>query len=182
MHRNNPNGKSRVRVLLILCAVVFGLFLARLAWMQFAMADHYAQKVAEVSNTRDRYTVPAARGDLLDRDGTVLAQDSPVWDVYLKYPAPSGREPADVARETFEVLQLSGGEDVETQLAAFCSAVSAGEFLLAEGLDAAQASALYQAGLVQSGALRLAPRGERTWPEGTLLPHVLGLVGPISAE
>ena len=108
----------------------------------------------------------------------MLAQDSPVWDVYLKYPAPSGREPADVARETFEVLQLSGGEDVETQLAAFCSAVSAGEFLLAEGLDAAQASALYQAGLVQSGALRLAPRGERTWPEGTLLPHVLGLVGP----
>ena len=182
MHRNNPNGKSRVRVLLILCAVVFGLFLARLAWMQFAMADHYAQKVAEASTTRYRYTVPAARGDLMDRDGTVLAQDVPVWDVYLRYPAPSGREPADVARQTFEVLQLSGGEDVETQLAAFCSSVSAGEFLLAEGLDAAQASALYQAGLVQSGALRLAPRGERTWPDGTLLPHVLGLVGPISAE
>ena len=69
---DHPNGKTRVRILLAVCAVVFGLFLARLAWMQFVMADHYAQKVAEASSASYRYTVPAARGDILDRDGTVL--------------------------------------------------------------------------------------------------------------
>ena len=39
------NGKRRVWVLLVLCAVVFAVFLARLVWMQFIMADHYAEKV-----------------------------------------------------------------------------------------------------------------------------------------
>ena len=43
-------------------------------------------------------------------------------------------------------------------------------------------TAIYRSGLVQSGAVRLAARGERTWPDGTLLPHVLGFTGPITAE
>ena len=175
-------GKGRVTALLVLCAVVFGIFLVRLAWMQFVQADYYARRVAEASTTRYTYTVPAARGDIVDRDGVVLAQDTPVWDVYLRYPAPPGSDMTDTAKRTLELLELSGGEDVETQLAAFCSDISAGEFKLASGIGAAQAALLYDAGLVQSGALRLAPRGERIWPDGTLLPHALGTVGPITAE
>ncbi len=46
----------RVVVLLVLCCAVFALFLARLAWLQFAMADHYAQKMAEASSAS--YTLP----------------------------------------------------------------------------------------------------------------------------
>ena len=172
MRRNKHNGKGRVRALLVLCAVVFALFLVRLAWMQFAMAGYYDEKVAEASTTRYSYTVPAARGDILDRNGQVLAQDTPVWDVYLKYPAPSGSSIEAAARQTLDILQLSGGEDVETQLAAFCSSVSAGEYLLASGVSAADTALLYQAGLVESGALRLSPAGARTWPDGTLLPAV----------
>ena len=114
-------GKGRVTALLVLCAVVFGIFLVRLAWMQFVQADYYAQRVAEASTTRYTYTVPAARGDIVDRDGVVLAQDTPVWDVYLRYPAPPGSDMTDTAKRTLELLELSGGEDVETQLAAFCS-------------------------------------------------------------
>ena len=100
MRRNKHNGKGRVRALLVLCAVVFALFLVRLAWMQFAMAGYYAEKVAEASTTRYSYTVPAARGDILDRNGQVLAQDTPVWDVYLKYPAPPGSSIEAAARQT----------------------------------------------------------------------------------
>lgn len=179
---NKRGGKGRVTALLVLCTVVFGLFLARLAWMQFVQADYYAQRVAEASTTRYSYTVPAARGDIVDRDGVVLAQDTPVWDVYLRYPGPPGSDITHTAERTLEILELTGGEDVETQLAAFCSEVSAGEFLLASGIGAARAALLYDAGLIQSGALRLVPRGERIWPEGTLLPHALGTVGPITAE
>ena len=42
-------------------------------------------------------------------------------------------------------------------------------------------TAFYTAGLVQSGAVRPAARGVRSWPGGTLLPHALGLTGPITA-
>ena len=171
--------RRRVMVLLVLCCAVFALFLARLAWLQFAMADHYAQKMAEASSAS--YTLPqhAARGAITDRSGTVLAQDETVYDVYLRVPAPPGTN----LRETVNTIAaLTGGKDVETQLAAFCSAVSAGELPVTQGLDSIGAATYYRAGLVQSGAVRLAARGVRRWPDGTILPHTLGFTGPVTAE
>ena len=168
-----------VMVLLVLCCAVFALFLARLAWLQFAMADHYAQKMAEASSAS--YTLPqhAARGAITDRSGTVLAQDETVYDVYLRVPAPPGTN----LRETVNTIAaLTGGKDVETQLAAFCSAVSAGELPVTQGLDSIGTAAYYRAGLVQNGAVRLAARGVRRWPDGTILPHTLGFTGPVTAE
>ena len=171
--------RRRVMVLLVLCCAVFALFLARLAWLQFTMADHYAQEMAEASSAS--YTLPqhAARGAITDRSGTVLAQDETVYDVYLRVPAPPGTN----LRETVNTIAaLTGGKDVETQLAAFCSAVSAGELPVTQGLDSIGAAAYYRAGLVQSGAVRLAARGVRRWPDGTILPHTLGFTGPVTAE
>ena len=171
--------RRRVMVLLVLCCAVFALFLARLAWLQFAMADHYAQKMAEASSAS--YTLPqhAARGAITDRSGTVLAQDETVYDVYLRVPAPPGTN----LRETVNTIAaLTGGKDVETQLAAFCSAVSAGELPVTQGLVGIGAAAYYRTGLVQSGAVRLAARGVRRWPDGTILPHALGFTGPVTAE
>lgn len=172
-------GRGRVAVLLVLCCVVFVAFFARLAWMQFAMADHYAEKVAEASSASYTVEQHAARGTITDRNGTVLARDTTVYDLYLRIPAPPGTN----LQETVQTVQaITGGKDVETQLAAFCSAVSAGELLVLESLDSYAMTALYRAGLVQSGAVRLAARGQRTWPDGTLLPHALGFTGPITAE
>ena len=172
-------GRGRVAVLLVLCCVVFVAFFARLAWMQFAMADHYAEKVAEASSASYTVEQHAARGTITDRNGTVLARDTTVYDLYLRIPAPPGTN----LQETVQTVQaITGGKDVETQLAAFCSAVSAGELLVLESLNSSTMTALYRAGLVQSGAVRLAARGQRTWPDGTLLPHALGFTGPITAE
>ena len=181
--RRSTPSKKRLTVLLVLCGAVFVLFAVRLAWMQFAMADHYAQKVTEASQTRYTVPLPAARGDIVDRSGTVLAQDDTIYDLNLCLPAPEGTD----LQQTWQILrdyQLTdfSGEDVETQLAAFFSAASAGELTLAKGLSSAQAAALYATGLPQSGAVRLVARGSRTWPEGTLLPHALGDTGPITAE
>lgn len=176
---DRTQGRGRVAVLLVLCCVVFVAFFARLAWMQFAMADHYAEKVAEASSASYTVEQHAARGTITDRNGTVLARDTTVYDLYLRIPAPPGTN----LQETVQTAQaITGGKDVETQLAAFCSAVSAGELLVLESLDSSAMTALYRAGLVQSGAVRLAARGQRTWPDGTLLPHALGFTGPITAE
>lgn len=176
---DRSQGRGRVAALLVLCCVVFLAFFARLAWMQFAMADHYAEKVAEASSASYTVEQHAARGAVTDRNGTILARDTTVYDLYLRVPAPPG---TDLQQTVQTVQALTGGKDVETQLAAFCSAVSAGELLVLESLDSATMTAIYRSGLVQSGAVRLAARGERTWPDGTLLPHVLGFTGPITAE
>ena len=46
-NRNKSHRRARVAVLMVLCSAVFAAFFARLAWMQFVMADHYADKAAE---------------------------------------------------------------------------------------------------------------------------------------
>ena len=177
--KNAHRRRLRVAVLAVVCGAVFAAFFARLAWMQFARADYYADKAAEASSASYTITQHAARGVITDANGVVLARDTTVYDLYLRIPAPPGTD----LRETVKNIEtLTGSKDVETQLAAFCSAASAGELAVARGADADMLTAFYTAGLVQSGAVRPAARGVRSWPGGTLLPHALGLTGPITAE
>ena len=177
--KNAHRRRLRVAVLAVVCGAVFAAFFARLAWMQFARADYYADKAAEASSASYTITQHAARGVITDANGVVLVRDTTVYDLYLRIPAP----PGTVLRETVKSIEtLTGSKDVETQLAAFCSAASAGELAVARGADADMLTAFYTAGLVQSGAVRPAARGVRSWPDGTLLPHALGLTGPITAE
>ena len=119
--KNSHRCRVRVAVLMVLCGAVFTAFFARLAWMQFVRADYYADKAAEASSASYTVTQHAARGAIVDSAGVVLARDTTVYDVYLRIPAPPGTD----LRETVKAIEsLTGSKDVETQLAAFCSAAS----------------------------------------------------------
>lgn len=177
--KNSHRRRVRVAVLMVLCGAVFAAFFARLAWMQFVRADYYADKAAEASSASYTVTQHAARGAIVDSAGGVLARDTTVYDVYLRIPAPPGTD----LRETVKAIEsLTGSKDVETQLAAFFAAASAGELPVMQGVGSDVLTSFYKADLVQSGAVRAAARGVRTWPNGTLLPHALGFTGPITAE
>lgn len=177
--KNSHRRRVRVVVLMVLCGAVFAAFFARLAWMQFVRADYYADKAAEASSASYTVTQHAARGAIVDSAGVVLARDTTVYDVYLRIPAPPGTD----LRETVKAIEsLTGSKDVETQLAAFFAAASAGELPVMQGVGSDVLTSFYKADLVQSGAVRAAARGVRTWPNGTLLPHALGITGPITAE
>ena len=177
--KNSHRRRVRVAVLIVLCGAVFAAFFARLAWMQFVRADYYADKAAEASSASYTVTQHAARGAIVDSAGVVLARDTTVYDVYLRIPAPPGTD----LRETVKAIEsLTGSKDVETQLAAFFAAASAGELPVMQGVGSDVLTSFYKADLVQSGAVRAAARGVRTWPNGTLLPHALGFTGPITAE
>lgn len=177
--KNSHRRRVRVAVLMVLCGAVFAAFFARLAWMQFVRADYYADKAAEASSASYTVTQHAARGAIVDSAGVVLARDTTVYDVYLRIPAPPGTD----LRETVKAIEsLTGSKDVETQLAAFFAAASAGELPVMQGVGSDVLTSFYKADLVQSGAVRAAARGVRTWPNGTLLPHALGITGPITAE
>lgn len=177
--KNSHRRRVRVAVLMVLCGAVFAAFFARLAWMQFVRADYYADKAAEASSASYTMTQHAARGAIVDSAGVVLARDTTVYDVYLRIPAPPGTD----LRETVKAIEsLAGSKDVETQLAAFFAAASAGELPVMQGVGSDVLTSFYKADLVQSGAVRAAARGVRTWTNGTLLPHALGFTGPITAE
>ena len=114
-NRNKSHRRARVAVLMVLCSAVFAAFFARLAWMQFVMADHYADKTAEASSASYTVTQHAARGPILDAGGTVLARDATVYDIYLRIPAPPG---TDLRKTVQTIEELTGSKDVETPLTA----------------------------------------------------------------
>ena len=153
--KNSHRRRVRVAVLMVLCGAVFAAFFARLAWMQFVRADYYADKAAEASSASYTVTQHAARGAIVDSAGVVLARDTTVYDVYLRIPAPPGTD----LRETVKAIEsLTGSKDVETQLAAFFAAASAGELPVMQGVGSDVLTSFYKADLVQSGAVRAAAR------------------------
>ena len=146
--KNSHRRRVRVAVLMVLCGAVFAAFFARLAWMQFVRADYYADKAAEASSASYTVTQHAARGAIVDSAGVVLARDTTVYDVYLRIPAPPGTD----LRETVKAIEsLTGSKDVETQLAAFFAAASAGELPVMQGVGSDVLTSFYKADLVQSG-------------------------------
>ena len=104
------DGKKRVWFLLIFCTAVFAAFLVRLYWMQFTMADHYAKKLEQASQTSYTVRIPAARGSIVDRSGTALVQDDTVYDLALCVPAPPDTEMAQTL-QTLKELDLGGKDE-----------------------------------------------------------------------
>ena len=100
------DGKKRVWFLLIFCTAVFAAFLVRLYWMQFTMADHYAKKLEQASQTSYTVRIPAARGSIVDRSGTALVQDDTVYDLALCVPAPPDTEMAQTTLALTLILSL----------------------------------------------------------------------------
>ena len=72
--------RLRARVVAgLFCAVCFAGLAARLAWLQLAGADGYAQR-ALGQQLRDT-AVPAGRGLILSADGVVLATNASCWTI-----------------------------------------------------------------------------------------------------
>ena len=67
-------------MLLALFVVVFGITLARAAWLQTVQASSLASKGA--SQQRETLTVPAGRGTIFDRSGVQLAIGEQATTVY----------------------------------------------------------------------------------------------------
>lgn len=79
-----PTWRRTVRRRLLAVAVIFGLWAvaveARLVWLQVVRHEYYVQR-AERQQQRT-ITLPAERGDILDRDGRVLATSAEATTIY----------------------------------------------------------------------------------------------------
>ena len=83
MRRRRPSTKvadRRIRALLVVFAAVFGVTLARAAWLQTVQASSLASKGA--SQQHESLTIPAGRGTIFDRSGVQLAIGEQATTVY----------------------------------------------------------------------------------------------------
>jgi cell division protein FtsI/penicillin-binding protein 2 len=173
------DSRSRLLVLLVALSLVAGALLIRLGQWQVIERDSLAALARE--QTTIRQEIPAARGDVFDRSGTVLLATS--VDRYRLAAAPDQLEPrrrSEVGREIAAILEL---DPVATQALVERIRDDRPYVVLARDLEESVADALREAeadGRIEQISLEAEPVRVYPQPGGdpttTLASHVLGFV------
>ncbi|MBA2357873.1 MAG: penicillin-binding protein 2 [Actinobacteria bacterium] len=155
----------RVRLLLAIFTLAFGVMLARAVWLQAVRAHALGTRAA--SQHREVVVVPAGRGTIVDRTGVQLAIGEEVTTVYAN-PRHVLR-PRAVALAAGKVLGLDPGT-----LYPLLADRSRGFVYLQRKADPARAAELRRRGFEGVGFY---PEERRTYPQRTVAAQVLGFAG-----
>ena len=168
MRPRRPSTKladRRLRILLVLFAVVFAVTLARAAWLQTVQASSLAGKGA--SQQRETFVVPAGRGTIFDRAGVQLAIGEQATTVYANpREVVNARKVANAAAETL-------GVDASKLYPQLLDRTKGFVYVVREA-DADRAAALKRRHLAGLGFYS---EERRTYPLGSVASQVVGFAG-----
>jgi cell division protein FtsI/penicillin-binding protein 2 len=155
----------RIRLLLTLFVVAFGLTLVRAMWLQGVRADAFSRMAA--SQHRQTVTIAANRGTVYDRSGVPLALGEQTTTVYAD--PLQIRNPAVVAPVVARILRLDP-RDVLAKL----SDRTHGFVYVARQADPARAATLIKKHITGLGFY---PEEKRFYPQHAVAAQVLGYAG-----
>src|SRR5258705_7580149 len=114
---SSQNLRARLRIIQALVVLLLGLLAIRLYVLQVVRGDHYAG-IAE-NQRRRRLPIPAPRGVIFDREGRVIVDSRPIYNVILSREDVKGKDLSsliepfseglsvdkDILRDYFEVVK-----------------------------------------------------------------------------
>ncbi len=149
---------KRLTAVLVVPLVIFAIYAGRLFWLQGVRGDYYAALKAE--RIAASVSIPAARGDILDRNGVRLSGDR----VGVRVTADG------ISREYAATLLTSLGETVTARGNVLCEDVSD------------KTAAILRENPTAYAGLKTELVPIRTYEAGDVAAHILGTVGPVYAE
>jgi cell division protein FtsI (penicillin-binding protein 3) len=155
----------RIRLLVAVFALVFGLALARAGWLQAVRADSLDRLAA--SQHRQTVAIPAHRGTIYDRTGSELALGSPAITVYAN--------PRHIVDP--RAAAVAAGEELgldSDKLYMLLADHSRGFVYVARQADAERARALEARKIAGFGFY---PEEKRIYPQGRVAASVVGYAG-----
>ena len=174
----SQNLRARLRFIQVLVIAMLGLLSIRLYVLQVVRHDRYAE-IAE-NQRRRRLPIPAPRGMIFDREGRVIVDSRPIYNVILSREDVKGKdltsliEPLsagltvdkDILRDYFEMVKtMPAFESITVKQGA-----SPGDIAWVESHN------------LEFPELRVEQQPQRRYPANGSLAHVLGYVGEISPE
>ncbi len=96
----------RIALLIAIACVILGLYVMRLIYLQLIHGDDFAAQAT--STTEYRFSVTAARGDIVDSYGRRIATSTTEYNVILNKLLMGDRDLNDTLQETVEILMASG--------------------------------------------------------------------------
>ena len=171
-------GEIKARILWLGAAVfvIFGVLLLRTWYLQIVQEDLYREMAA---NNRVRLLeVPAPRGFLYDRNGNLLVNNVPSFNLYLVL-----EDIPDLARTLERLSGLIGltQEELSQRISAKRPHTPFRPFKVKSDLTLKQV-ALIEGHLLDLPGIRIEVEGKRNYIYGKLAAHLLGHVGEITAE
>lgn len=181
-HPLNPTAARRIALFGSIVVALFGILVVRLWFLQVVGAQNF--EAAAVGNSVRTIHIPAPRGQILDRNGEVLAGTRPSWDVVAL--------PQDLEGEAGDLTLRRLGRVIDQDPKRLRRLMTIGEkrapyksvVLLAdlnEDDDRDLLLALRER-IRDYPGIRLERTYRRAYPFRASLSHVLGFVGPITPE
>jgi cell division protein FtsI (penicillin-binding protein 3) len=162
---NAKVANRRIRLLLAVFGIAFGIAFLRAAWLQGVRASSLGQLAADQHN--EDVTIPATRGTIFDRGGLQLAIGEQATTVYAD--PRQVRDARSEAATAARVLRLDQG-----QVYASLADRTLGFVYVERKADPARAAILERKHLPGLGFY---PEERRFYPQGSLASQVLGYAG-----
>ncbi|HEU0253223.1 MAG TPA: hypothetical protein VFR12_09355, partial [Pyrinomonadaceae bacterium] len=174
----SQNLRARLRFVQVMVVLLLGGLCVRLYVLQVVRGERYAE-IAQ-NQRRRRLPIPAPRGLILDRNGQVIVDSRPIYNVILSREDVKGKdlnsliEPLaeglavdkDILREYFEVVKtMPAFESIQVKQDA-----TPGDIAWVESHN------------LEFPELRVEQQPQRRYPSNGTLAHVVGYVGEISPE
>jgi len=164
-------------LLLVITALLLGGIGSRLAYLQLVQGERNRQ-LAE--NNRIRLLPkPPVRGNILDRNGKILADSRLSYSVFIWPLAKAGPNWDDTVKRLAEILELSAAA-INRRVEAVPEN-SPSLVRIARGLTPEQVTAIEEYSYELTG-VELDIEPVRDYPNGEVAAHILGYTGEITAE
>ncbi|HEY6802162.1 MAG TPA: penicillin-binding protein 2 [Pyrinomonadaceae bacterium] len=172
----SQNLRARLRFLQILVIVMLGALGIRLYVLQVVRGERYAE-IAQ-NQRRRRLPIPAPRGVVFDREGKIIVDSRPIYNVILSREDVKDKPLSSLIQPLADGLALDGDLLKER----FDQITPAFESILIKQ-DATSADISWvESHNLEFPELRVEQQPQRRYPENGVLAHVLGYVGEISPE
>ena len=172
----DPFFDQRLRVLGVGMIAVFALFLVRLFQLQVVEGEQHLQN--SLRNSIRTIRLAAPRGEILDREGRVLATTRPAFDLDV---VPSELHDASRTLDVLSVLLGAAPERLRGELGDPRGRARFQPVRLADDLGWESLARVESHRYALAGVLtEVRPR--RTYPNGPLAAHLLGTIGEVRQE
>ncbi len=168
----------RIGTIQVVAFILLALLGVRLYYLQVVRGDYYSERA---ENQRIRFIpIPAPRGAIFDRNGKILVDSRPTFNVVLS------NEPIKSIDVTDRIDDYAAGLSIDRQyvverLNAIKKQNDFETLVLKESVTM-QDIAWVESHALEYPELRVEIRPQRFYPHGEMLAHVLGYVGEISPQ
>src|SRR5829696_9580779 len=175
---SSQNRRARLRFVQVLVVLMLGALSVRLYVLQVVRGERYAE-IAE-NQRRRRLLIPAPRGRILDREGRLIVDSRPIYNVILSREDVKGKDLNSLVEPLAEGLAVD--KDLLRDYFELVKTMPAFESIKVKEDATPGDIAWVESHNYEYPELRVEQQPQRTYPPNGSLAHVVGYVGEISPE